>query len=221
MRIAALVATLLCLAGCFAFDNPYDLGGPSPIPPPLPKAEFQIVLTSVAYSGTYVWSSVDNAYSAVIGSTTYHVYMDTNGYWVLSYLYNWNHSSGGVYATTPTYGAQPVTSGVSWSPSGTVLNVDDSAGGICSMPVAPDSPVLVGNTLQVTFKASDPLNQATYQWEKSSSSAFLSTAPIGTASTYVVQSADLNFWIRVIVTPTDPTGVLIGSPVSSPPVYVN
>jgi len=214
MRIVALVAIVLCLAGCFVFDNPYDLSS-SP-----PTAKFQIVVTSIAYSGTYVWSSVDNAYSAVIGPTTYHVYMDGSGYWVLSYLYGQNHGVG-TYATSPIYAAQAVASGTNWSPPGEILNVDDSAGGICSTPSAPDSPVIVGNTLQVIFKASDPQNGATYQWERSASPAWPSSVLIGTGSTYTVTPFDLNLWIRVVITPTDGTGVVVGSPVPSPPVRVN
>jgi hypothetical protein len=214
IRIIALVATILPLTGCFVFDNQYGPGGSTP------TAKFQIVVTGASYSGTYVWSAVDNAYSAVIGPTTYHVYMDGSGYWVLSYLYGQNHGVG-TYATSPVYAPQPVTSGANWSPPGEISNIDDSTGGICRTSGAPDSPVLVGNTLQVTFKASDPQNLVTCQWERSASAAWPFSALIGTGSTYTITSADLNFWIRVIITPTDSTGAMVGSPVSSPPVHVN
>jgi hypothetical protein len=218
-RIPALATTVLCLAGCFVFDNPYDSNS-SNSPPSIPTAEFEIVVSGASYSGTYVWSAADNAYSAVIGLTTYHVYMDNNGYWVLSYLYNWNHLSGGTWGTSPVYGPLPPTNGGNWSPGGVIFSVDDSAGGICSTPVAPDSPVQVGDTLQVTFKSSDPQDLATYQWERSSSPDWLSSVPVGTGSTYALTSSDFNKWIRVVITPTDGTSVGVGSPVSSPPVYV-
>jgi hypothetical protein len=163
MRIPVLAVTVLWLAGCFVFDNPYDLGSP----PPIPTVEFQVVVTGASYGGTYVWSPSDNAYRANLGSLFY-VYMDTTGYWLLSYLFNWNHTYGGVYAMSPAYGAMPQAIGTNWSPPGEIFSVDDSVGGIRSA-VAPDSPVQVGDILQVTFKASNPLNLAAYQWERSSS----------------------------------------------------
>jgi hypothetical protein len=213
IRIPALAATVLWLAGCFVFDNPYDLSGP----PPIPTVEFQIVVVGASYSGTYVWSPSDNAYTANLG-TLFHVYMDSDGYWILSYLFNWNHTYGGVFGMSPVFGAQPPTNGTSWSPPGEIWSVDDSAGGICTL-AAPDGPVHVGDTLKVTFKASDALNLATYQWERSSSPAWFSPVLIGTGSTHTLTLDDLNCWIRAIITPADAHGV-VGSPASSPPVYI-
>ena len=214
MRITALAAAVLCLAGCFVFDNPWDTTNPPP------TVQFQIVVTGGTYSGTYIWSSADNTYTAVLHGTPYHVYMDLEGYWILSYLYNWDHYSGGIYGISPAHAALPPTNGAYWTPGGTLASIDDSAGGICRTLVSPDSPAMVGNTLQVTFKASDPQNLSTCQWERSSSREFLSSVLVGTGSTYLLTTPDKYQWIRVTITPTDRTGVIIGSPASSPPVYV-
>jgi hypothetical protein len=78
-----------------------------------------------------------------------------------------------------------------------------------------------GSILQVTFKASDPGNSATYQWERSDSAAFLSASAVGTGSpTYLTTVEDASKWIRVSVTPTDSTGTVQGTPVASQPVKV-
>ena len=214
MRIPALAATLLCLAGCFVFDNPWD----SASPPSTPTVTFQIVVNSIAYTGTYVWSSTDNTYAELNG--IYHLYVDPEGYWVMSYLPGWNHYYGGTYGTYPAYGALPPTDGTYWSPPGEIQYIDDSAGGICRTNGAPDSTVGVGNTLQVTFKASDPGNLATYQWERSFSPSWPSSVPVGPESTYTPTSADKYAWLRVIITPSDRTGLVAGPPVKSPPVYI-
>lgn len=73
MRIpAVLAASVLCLAGCFLFDNPWDTNS-------MPTATFQIVISSISYGGTYVWSPHDNAYEAMVGSTPCSVFMDSGG----------------------------------------------------------------------------------------------------------------------------------------------
>jgi hypothetical protein len=74
-------------------------------------------------------------------------------------------------------------------------------------------------TLKVVFLASSLGNSATYQWQRSSSQSGDSPVLIGTGSTYTIQfPADSGKWIRVIITPTDSTGKIQGTPVVSGPV---
>jgi hypothetical protein len=203
MRIAAvLAASVLCLAGCFLFDNPWDTNS-------TPTATFQIVISSISYGGTYVWSPQDNAYEAMVGSTPCSVLMDSGGTWHLT-------SGGTVIAssTSPAYRTLPPTSNSGWSGS-IISGIDDSEGGICPQGGAPDGTVSSGMTLKVAFLASSLGNSATCQWQRSSSQSGDSPVPIGTGSTYTIQSGDYAKWIRVIITPTDSTGKIQGTPVVS------
>jgi hypothetical protein len=206
LRLPALFAsTVLCLTGCFVFNNPWD--GAT-----LPGATFQIVVTSSSYGGTYVWTPQDNAYEAPIGSTRSYVYMDASGFWHLA------SPLGNVIASsTSPYGALPPTSG--WTGSGVISGVDDSAGGV-SAGGSPGNPVSTGQILQVAFVASSPGNSATYQWVSSPLQNGSSATFLGTGSTYTIQLSDSARWIHVIVTPTDSTGRVQGTPVASQPVYV-
>jgi len=206
---SALASAVLCLAGCFVFDNPYDTSS-------IPTATLQIAVTSNNYGGTYVWSSQDNAYEAVVGNTLCSVYMDSGGTWRLTY------GTGNIVAssTNPNYGTLPPT--LSWSGSGTIISsIDDSEGGIYVMTKLPDGRIPpAGGTLQVVFLASNPGNGATYQWQRSLNQSFDSPVPIGNLSTYTLQfGLDYMRWIRVIITPTDSTGRIQGTPVVSQPVY--
>ena len=215
MRIPALFASiLLCLAGCFVFDNPFDTSS-------MPTATFQIVITSIGYGGTYVWSPQDNAYESMVGSTRYYVYMDSNGYWCLGGVLNQVYTGGGVIAhSTSSYAncALPPTTTSGWT--GIISSIDDSAGGVYAQGQLPDTGVSTGSILQVVFLASSPGNSATYQWVRSPNQNCSPPTPLGTGSTYTIQSGDYAKWIRVIITPTDSTGKVQGTPVGSQPVRV-
>jgi hypothetical protein len=214
MRISALAAAVLCITGCFVFDNPFDIRsvGTSSTP----TVTFQVVITGPSLSGTYVWSSPDNAYKTMISGTPFFLYMDGGGVWGVK----WSVSPN-AYSTYTSYSALPTASGSNWVPMGEIWTVDDSAGGISVQGSPPDSLVSNGSILQVTFKASDPGNSATYQWERSDSAAFLSASAVGTGSpTYLTTVEDASKWIRVSVTPTDSTGTVQGTPVASQPVKV-
>ncbi|MGA2641356.1 MAG: hypothetical protein ABSG21_10705 [Spirochaetia bacterium] len=211
MRIAALAATVLSLTGCFVFDSPYDK---------TPSATLQIVLQGGSYPATYIWNTADSAYEAVVGGTLCSVYIDSSGTWHLT------HGAGNVIASS-TGGSYarctlPPTTFVGWSGSGSIVSeIDDSVGGISIQGLAPDIAISTqGQILQVAFQASSPGNSATYQWQKSPTSAqsFDSPIPIGTGSTYTLKSGDYAHWFRVIITPTDSTGAIQGTPVASQPV---
>src|SRR5271157_2484501 len=202
LRLLALAVFVLCLAACFDFNKTFD---------PPPTVTFQIVISSTNpnYGGTYVWTSQDQAYEAVILGGRYYVYMDGSGIWHLS----GPNSIGASIAssTSPAYGTLPPASTSRWSGSGMIISaIDDSEGGISDQSDAPDGPV--AGTLQVSSSG----NSATYQWQRSSTSSFDSSVLIGTGSTYTVQmGTDYHQWIRVIVTPTDSTGTIQGTPVVS------
>ncbi|MGO9310019.1 MAG: hypothetical protein ACLQDL_13475 [Spirochaetia bacterium] len=214
MRIPVLLAAAaLCLSGCFVFDNPWDTSSP------LPGATFQIVVSSSSYSGTYVWSPSDTAFEAMVGATRFYVYMDSSGYWCLGSVPNQVYNGGGVVAhSQSTYGALPPTTVPGWTGSGVITAVDDSAGGVSAQGGSPSSPVSNGQTLQVAFLASSTGNGAAYQWVSSPSQDGSSATVVGTGSTYTIQSSGQ--WIHVIVTPTDNTGRVQGTPVASQPVHV-
>jgi hypothetical protein len=211
MRITALIAAVLALAGCFVYDNPFDTGIP-------PTATLQIVVTAAGYDGTYEWNSMDSAYEAIVGSTMYYVYLDADCYWILANGLNQSHTGGCIASSVSQYGALPATTLSGWS--GVISAVDDTAGGVCLQPGSPDSPVTVGSTLKVVFVASETGNGATYKWLRSIDYAGLIAVTVGTDSTYTVQSSDVSRWMRVIVTPTDSTGKRKGTPVVSQPVWV-
>jgi hypothetical protein len=214
MRITTLTATVLCLSGCFVFDNPYDK---------TPAAALQIVVSSSSYGGTYVWTPQDNAYEAAVGSTQYYIYMDGNGVWCLASLPNRTYPDGSVIAHSllSPWGTLPPMS--SWSGSGTIISaIDDSEVGISIQKNSPDIYITgFPQTLQVAFHLSSPGNSATYQWQKSPTFAqsFDSPIPIGTGSTYQFKpTGDYGHWYRVIITPTDSTGTIQGTSVASQPV---
>jgi hypothetical protein len=220
MRLPALAALVLCLAGCFVFDNPIENAVPhTPATPSTPTATFQIVVTSNFYGGTYVWSSQVNAYKASVGGTPYYVYLDASGFWILASTLNQTYGSTGITHSVYAYGALPPTTNAGWSPADRITSVDDSTGGI-SGPGAPDSQVTVGQVLHVTFLVSDPSNGATYQWVSSTSQGVGGQDLHVTGNTYTIVSGDLGHWISVVVTPTDSTGTIPGTPVVSPPVMV-
>jgi hypothetical protein len=211
MRIAALFAACeMCLAGCFAFNNPWDTNS-------LPTAAFQIVVHGGLYAGTYVWSSGDNAYEAAVGSARYYIHMSSGLWW----LAGPDSIGTSIAYSTSSYGALPPTSNVGWSPSGKLSTLDDSVGGISEQGGYPDGVISYGQTVHVTFKASDLGNSTTYQWERSSLQTGGSPIPNETGSTYTTQSGDSAKWIRVLITPIDSTGTIKGTPVVSPPVRVN
>jgi hypothetical protein len=222
-RLPALAALVLCLAGCFVFDNPIENAVPhtptTPPTPPTPTAAFQIVVTSDLYGGTYVWNSADSAYEAVVANARYYVYLDNTGYWVLGNQVSTSYSIGGITHSVYAYGALPPTTNSGWSPTGGITSVDDSTGGI-SGPVAPDLQVNVGQVLHVSFLASDPGNSATYLWMSSTTQGVGGQNLHFTGSTYTIAPGDLGHWISVVVTPTDSTGTIPGTPVVSPPVMV-
>jgi len=210
VRIRVLAAFVLILAGCFVYDNPVDTGIP-------PTATFQIVVTSVGYDGTYVWNSMDSAYEAMVGGTTYYVYQDSGFFWILASALNQSHTGGCIASSVNPKGALPPTTNSGWS---SAIAVDDSAGGICLQSGSPDSPVAVGDILKVAFMASETGNGATYKWLTSIDYAGLSPVTVGTNSTYIVQLSDSGLWIRVVVTPTDSTGKRKGTPEVSQPVRI-
>jgi hypothetical protein len=207
VRITALTATLMSLSGCFVFNNLYDK---------TPAASLQIVVQGGAYAGVYVWNSKDNAYETTIAGIPSSVYMDSGGTWHLTY------GAGVVASSTSTYAdcTLPPTTSSGWS-SPVLSSVDDSEGGISMQGLPPDSQI-VGppppQFLQVAFQASSPGNRATYQWQKSPDETFQNSVPIGNGSTYSIQSGDYGHWFRVIITPTDSSGAIQGSPVASQPV---
>jgi hypothetical protein len=225
ISVVPLAALVLCLAGCFVFDNPIENAvphsptAPPTTPPPTPTAAFQIVVTSALYGGTYVWSSADDAYKANVGGTPFYVYMDASGFWILTSDKSQTYGSVGVTHSVQAYLALPPTTATGWSPTDRITSVDDSAGGI-SGPGAPDTQVTVGQALHVTFLASDPANAATYQWLRSSSQGIGGQNLPATGNTYTTTSGDLNKWISVVVTPTDSTGTVTGTPFASPSVMV-
>jgi hypothetical protein len=227
MRLAALAALVLCLAACFVFDNPIENAVPhSPTTPPptptptTPTAAFQIVVASNYYGGTYVWSPPDSAYRVMRGSTPFYVFMDSSGYWCQTYVRSHDHTNSNYWSTSSLFGALPPTTAGGWTPSGEISSVDVSAGGISAQGGPPDSPVTPPQRLQVTFLPSSPGNSATYQWTSSTNSVGTSQTLLGTDSTYLLSPGDSLHWIRVIVTPTDSTGTVKGTPVVSPPVMV-
>ena len=212
IRGAALAAAAaLLLSGCFLFDNPYDTGS-------MPTATFQVVVTGPSLAGTYVWSSPDNAYRTVIGGTPYFVYLDSiTGTWGVK----WSVSPN-AWSTSPVFGALPATLGSNWLPVNEISSVDNSAGGISVQGSQPDTPVSLALSpiLQVRFLSS-PGSGATFQWVNANTPTGTALSILGSSSTYAVMPGDYHKWIRVVVTPTDGTGVVAGSPVTSPPVYVS
>ena len=214
MRIPGLLAlSVLCLAGCFVFNNLYDK---------TPAATFEIVVSSTNYGGTYVWNSQDYAYEATVGGTRYYVYIDSSNYWCLANQLNQTYNSGSIAHSISKFGTLPPTSGLGWS--STITGIDDSVGGVSVQGGAPDGGI-PGGTLQVSFLASNPGNSATYQWQRSSTSEQSSSySPIngGNSSTYLLQPGpgnDYQHWVRVTIMPTDSTGTIQGIAVVSQPVF--
>jgi hypothetical protein len=212
MRITALAAIVLCLAGCFLFNNPYDTSSP-------PAVTFQIVINSLSYAGTYVWNPTHSAYEATVGGLPYYVLMDGSGFWCLASALGQNSSTAIDYTPSPVYRGLPITYGPSWHITTLITSVDDSAGGISTTLKPPDGTVSVGDILQVGFSSTIPGVGALYQWQGSSNVGMTSSVALGTGSTYHVLDSS-HLWIRVTITPIDGTGKIIGPPVTSPPVHL-
>src|SRR5208282_2518934 len=106
-RLGLLAVPVLCLAGCFVYNNPYDK---------TPAAAFQVVVSSSSYGGTYVWSSQDSAYEATVGGTPYYMYIDSSNYWCFANQLNQTHLSS-IASSLSQYGALPPTSPSGWSGS--------------------------------------------------------------------------------------------------------
>jgi hypothetical protein len=142
--------------------------------------------------------------------------MDGSGIWHLS---GPNSIGTNIANSLNSWGTLPPQFTTNWSGSGTIISsIDDSEGGISDQSDAPDGGIS-GGTLQVAFLASSSNSSVTYQWQRSSTSSFDASVLIGTSSTYSVQfGTDHLQWIRVIITPTDSTGVM-GTPVASQPVF--
>jgi hypothetical protein len=207
LSIPTICAWVLCFCSCFDFNKTF---------PPPPAAGYQIVISSGSYGGTYAWSPKDGAYEAVILGERYYVYMDGGGIWHLS----GPNSMSSVIAnsTTPYYGTLPPQSSSRWS--NIISGIDDSEGGVSVQTSAPDMPIGSGGTLQVGFLTSSSKNSANYQWQKSVTSTFDFPALVGTGSTYTLNfSTDYHYWFRVVITPTDSTGTILGTPVVSDSVY--
>jgi hypothetical protein len=211
-RIAVLVAAALFLAGCFVFDNPWDMGD---IPPSM---TFQIVVQGGSYAGTYMWNSTDNAYEAMVGSDPFYVFMDSTGYWCLASQLDKITGNGTLAHSISTHGALPPTSGSGWN--SIVTGVDDSAGGIIKLGGLPDETV---KRLDYLYLPSDPRNHLTYRWQHSLATG---TPPAAgwtdipwTDGTYQIQPT--SGWIRVTIIPTDSTGTIEGAPVVSQPVFIS
>jgi hypothetical protein len=221
IRIFVLTAAcVICLCGCFVFDNPVESGGSTSAP----TVTFQVVITSATCGGTYVWNSHDNAYEAVLSNVRYFVYQDSSGAWCLSAQLGGTSSvAGSVIAssTPPPFRALPPTSGSGWSPTypAPLTSIDDSAGGISAQGSLPDNPITQAQILKVGFLASDPGNLAKYQWESMTAPGSFTPVPGETGSTF--KSPGVGQWVRVMVTPTDGTGTINGVPVESPPVFVS
>jgi hypothetical protein len=210
MRITAVAAAVLSLTGCFVFDSPYDR---------TPSITQQIVVQAGSSTGTYIWNPADSAYETTIGGVPCSVYIDSSGTWRLTYgAGNIVASSTGSYS----YSTLPPTTPSGWSGSVVVSSIDDSEGGVSIQGKSPDAKITAaGQVLQVAFTTSSPGNSATYIWQKSADTAqsFASPVTIGTGSTYTIQpTGDYAHWFRVIVTPTDSTGTIAGTPVASQPV---
>jgi len=209
MRITAVAAAVLSLTGCFVFDSPYDR---------TPSITQQIVVQAGSSTGTYIWNPADSAYETTIGGVPCSAHIDSSGTWRLTYgAGNIVASSTGSYA----YSTLPPTTATGWSGSVVVSSIDDSEGGISIQGNPPDSRITAANqVLQVAFTTSSPGNSATYQWQKSpiAKESFTSPVTVGTGSTYTIQNTDYASWFHVIVTPTDSTGTIQGTPVASQPV---
>lgn len=206
IRIPALAAVVSCLTGCFIFNNPYDR---------TPTATLQIVVQGGDNAGTYIWNSADDAYEATVAGTPCSVYIDSSGTWRLTY------GTGNIVASSTSsyaYCTLPPTIAAGWS-SLVLSSVDDSEGGISIQGSSPDNHITMqAQILQVAFEISNLGNSATYQWQKSQHQWFDSPVPIGNGSTYTIQSGEYGNWFRVIITPTDSTGRVQGTPVASQPV---
>ena len=206
-RITALAAAIVCLTGCFVFDKTFDTISQ-------PVITFQIVVHGGPYAGTYVWNAQNSAYEGMVGSTRFIISMDVGGVWHMK-----DGMSNNIASSIILYGALPPTTSSGWSPADRFTSVDDGAGGVSG--TTPDGIVSYGQTVGVTFSLSDPGARIAYQWQRAFSlSAGFSILP-WTGSTYVIQSGDYGKWIRVIVTPSDATGTVMGTPVVSPPVRVS
>ena len=208
-QVVLCLAAAAVLSGCFAFNNPYENG--------VPGAQFQIVVSGTSYAGTYVWNPQDLAYETAVGATLYYLYMDLSSYWCVSNSRATQHDSAlGYY---PTANAALPSSLPSWSP--TAVGVDASRGGVCSVANPNGGTVGSSDTLQVLFINPFPGGSATYEWQRLSAENGTVLATIGTGSTYHISySNDSGKWIRVIVTPVDSTGRVIGTPTASQPVHV-
>jgi hypothetical protein len=213
MRIPMLAVVVLCLTGCFAFDNPFDTSSQSVV-------TFQIVINSLKYAGTYLWNAEDAAYEATVNGVPHYVFMDANYLWCLATALGQSYSTAICYCPSPQFRALPLRNGTSWSPSDKLTSVDVSAGGISAPPKPPDGTVTIGDTLQVTFASTISGVGANYLWQGSSNVGITSPTPLGTGSTYHIVDAS-HPWIRVTITPTDGAGNVIGPPVTSPPVHVS
>jgi hypothetical protein len=203
-RSLAVAAALLCLAGCFVFDNPFDTSS-------APTISFRIVVTGGPQPGTYVWNPQTSAFEMMSGSTRYYIYMDGTGFW------RWEKASGVFIASSVNpYVPLPPTTYSGWS-SNQFSGLNDGEGGIVGPSGYPDVTVSHSQTLHVSFHSADPGATLTYQWQQSSSQDWPSATTIGTTDTCTPAGAG---WVRVIVTPTAGSGKH-GTPAVSAPVYVN
>ncbi|MGO9310020.1 MAG: hypothetical protein ACLQDL_13480 [Spirochaetia bacterium] len=207
MRITAVAAAALSLAGCFVFDSPYDR---------TPSITQQIVVQAGSSTGTYIWNPADSAYETTIGGVPCSVYIDSSGTWHMTY------GAGNIVASsTGTYSTLPPTTPAGWSGTVAISSIDDSEGGVSIQGQSPDARITGANqVLQVAFTTSSPGNGATYVWQKSpiAKESFTSPVTVGTGNTYAIQDTDYSSWFRVIATPTDSTGTIVGTPVASQPV---
>ena len=149
------------------------------------------------------------------------MYTDSLHFWCLATQLNQTHPSGCIASSSAACGALPPVNGANWVPGSLVSGVDDSSGGICRTVVAPDSAALTSTTIQAVFKRSDPGNGATYQWQMSSSQTGIPSTPLTTGPFLALTASEKLQWIRVVITPTDGNGNAVGSPVTSPPVWVS
>jgi len=211
-RVAPLLVPILFLASCFNFNNPYENG--------IPATQFQIVLASPQYGGTYIWNPQDSAYETTVGGTPYYVYMDSEGFWCLAAALGETHYSPPIDYSSTIHLTLPPTNASGWHTASVLTSVDDSAGGVSVQGSPPSQAPVVGNTLQVAFVISNASDEVTFQWQSSATQEGSSLPLSDTGSTYVIQSFDSTHWISVVITPMDSTGTVKGTPVTSQSVYV-
>jgi hypothetical protein len=190
-----------------------------------PVITFRIEVTASlnsTYNGTYVWDESKSAY-VNNNNNSYSMYRADSGDWILGTDVGGARtidSSVRSWDALPPMGAAPHDT---WN-DGMITVLDDSAGGVYDGSTY-DAPPYSSGGLKVVPIANiqsdaehDAVGTSLYQWQKAT--VLGSWTDVSGATGRILSLTTKDTWYRVVITPVAQAGVKAGTPVKSPPVYV-